>query len=728
MKRISVFVVIMLTASGLGASGKIMNLNKPAEEETPVPSMSLPKPPEAVGADIGKLRKSDPVAIDGDAALASFAGVKGSGTMEDPYVIENLCFEISDKPGFSVEKTAKHLVLRNISVSGKATDFPVQTPGISIKNSSNVRILNCESFGNDGIYIGGCKNVTVERCLLKSVINGIFSSGGGQIKALYNYVSDSVKYGVFLYNGPDAEIAHNYVEWTGREGIGTNGGNSFNHYYHDNVIMHCGWTAINLEVNFRSDSTRPDNSRIENNLVGYSHYGIILMGKDLTCKNNKVFYSSQDGLLVLEASGLEIKNNIIVYAGLNGIDLLSGKNVKIEDNLIFQTNQGIYSKIGGVKITGNEFQQFFTGVKSDNKIGNLQVTKNRFGYGRNGVVLNGDGNTVSENTFSHQIISASIGGDRNTVVGNNFRHTGDVIRISGSGNIFSDNGCFNINYGGIMLHKASNTKITRNLVSNLTANVFIVNESKDNIFSGNAVGNSLNSFNNGTFDFTKAESNTIDGNVFKNINLLIRFKDANSSGNIFEKNTYENVGKNIEDAFKASNPEKKNHFDVQFQAALPEQKQDIIAGKPYTSQTSAWCFYKHVKLAGKINAQKSDAGITKENGKIICEFSGLIPEAVPWGTGAVLILPEEIPAKKQVNLSFKARLIDGEGNLYIVRLFGGDSRFSLKLEKEANEFNVKMLLSDTYPTRHIIFSLHNPAVPNSVVPGKLELSDITLQY
>ena len=97
-----------------------------------------------------------PIFINGDNSFTPSNGVSsGSGTADDPYVIENLLIDASGSHGIWIENTTKHFIIRNCVVeNGGGTHW-----GIYLKNVRNGRIENNTCENNlDGIALGLSSN------------------------------------------------------------------------------------------------------------------------------------------------------------------------------------------------------------------------------------------------------------------------------------------------------------------------------------------------------------------------------------------------------------------------------------------------------------------------------------------------------------------------------------------------------------------------------------------
>lgn len=82
-----------------------------------------------------------PILIEGDRGFL-LEGLKGSGTEDDPYVIEGWVIDASSADGICVRNTGKYLTIRNCEIVGNP-----QHVGIRLENVAHVRVENCRTRG-----------------------------------------------------------------------------------------------------------------------------------------------------------------------------------------------------------------------------------------------------------------------------------------------------------------------------------------------------------------------------------------------------------------------------------------------------------------------------------------------------------------------------------------------------------------------------------------------------
>ena len=135
-----------------------------------------------------------PIYISGDGGFTPANGVvSGSGTLADPFVIEEYTISITFNSGIYIEDTSGHYVLRNITVLGQrrggssgislsnSTHGLIQRVivdatenGIRVDASSALVIDNCTvSNGTTGVLLNGCDSVVVRNVAATGFQNGI---------------------------------------------------------------------------------------------------------------------------------------------------------------------------------------------------------------------------------------------------------------------------------------------------------------------------------------------------------------------------------------------------------------------------------------------------------------------------------------------------------------------------------------------------------------------------
>jgi parallel beta-helix repeat protein len=447
--------------------------------------------------------------------------------------------------------------------------MPVEFSAIQINESKNIVISLNEVTRCHGITIKKSENITVSKCQVFSTIHGIFSDRGRNIKANYNWVEDSVKYGIFLYNGPDHEIGHNYVAWTGREGIGTNGNQCQNHYYHDNTIIHAGWTAINVEENFvKPGKLGTAKTRVENNLIVDTYYGIILMGNGVICDSNKIYYSSQDGIIIVNnpnAKNHKVKNNLIVGSAQNGIWISQKSSGHlISGNQIIQSHTAVNLEGENCKLVENRISRFMNGINSNVK--QVEIVSNEIFQGRNGMSISRaqGGTKITGNHFHHVLVAMWMSDSEKVELTDNiFNNCPRLPQIRKSNNILFKKNKALYTSRGIGLRNTSDCIISENTFYSALCWFVWVEDGKNNKIEKNQIKDVLCQFNGGSaIRLKNAENNFVGSNIITNSKIGFQLEGKKCNGNTIEKNTLDNVSTPLLVEPKKDKEEmlKKNHI------------------------------------------------------------------------------------------------------------------------------------------------------------------------
>ncbi len=521
-----------------------------------LPEPNIPKPPRDTGIiNWQSLRQSSPLEFNQiqlkKEVLKSDGIVKGKGTKDDPYIIKNLYIKgITDKPGILLKNIKTHLIIENVLVDGVPINgnAPARAFGIAMENCEGIVISHCQISRCQGIGAYGVKtqNILFENNYVFSTTKGIMTNGVNYCIAKGNYITDSAEYGVFLYGGHDNVVENNYVNWTGREGIGTNG-NSPRQTYKDNIILNTGWTAINLEGTV-------DNSIVKNNLIVNSYYGIILAGNKSICENNNVFYNSQMGIFAYgDDENMLIKNNLIVGSGQQGINVYSPgtKKVKIISNKVFLSDTGINVNGTGAIIEKNDISQFYWGitVSADACI----IKENSIYRGRNAMDIANIPNTLKEKTIIEKnylfdlLAGITIQGIKNVfVIDNKIKYVGQGISIYNGLNLTIRNNKFiQIPYLGIELSDSYNCLIIKNKLVNGTSIGITIEKGEKNIIRDNNIVNFLSESLGGGIIIKNTKDNIITDNRLEKCVVAVVFDGGKNQNNILRNNSYVNNQLNI---------------------------------------------------------------------------------------------------------------------------------------------------------------------------------------
>lgn len=266
-----------------------------------------------------------PILIDGNADFTPVNGVvSGSGTENDPYIIEGWEIDASSAHGVEIRNTTAHFIVRNCYVrrgrSGKHS-------GIHLSNVRNGRISNVTSGNNFyGIYLGSSSNNLIENCTVENNSYGVYLTsspnntfrGNSLSKNWRNFSIIDIKISNFYQdidtsNEIDGKPIYYVVE---RENL-----------VFDGNAMDIGYLAL---VSCRNIQVR--NLHLNNN----SH-GVLLAGTSRSTVKNCRFENNSYGVQ-LHSSTNNLIENCATLNGTHGVYLYFSSNQNIIRNCTISRN------------------------------------------------------------------------------------------------------------------------------------------------------------------------------------------------------------------------------------------------------------------------------------------------------------------------------------------------------------------------------------------------------
>jgi len=345
-----------------------------------------------------------PIYIDGNAGFTKPDPVNGggSGTLGDPYIIENYIIDASTTYGIIIRNTTAYFVIRNCYVHDGRNNGNL---GIWLENVVNGKIENSTSENNDYAGIGFSESDN-------NIIRTAFTkNNNGQGIILYDSenniiinctAENNIDKGIVLVRSQN-NLIKNCIGINNWAGVEFNSSNN-------NVVENCvggGNRGSGIYLG-DSDNNLLKNCTIENNrgdgiLLEYSNNNIL---DNNTCKNNDGsgirFYYSDNNLL---------KNCTTSNSGSNGIQLWNSDN-----NII--TNCTVGNNYGGIALfysSNNEvstnivennspWSGIFIGYSSDNNLVSNNIMKNN----SCGIYLytNSENNSIFHNNFINNMNQA----------------------------------------------------------------------------------------------------------------------------------------------------------------------------------------------------------------------------------------------------------------------------------------------------------------------------------
>ena len=246
-----------------------------------------------------------PISIIGNAGFTKPDPVNGggSGTADDPYIIENWDINASSANGINIENTTAHFIIRNCLVENGGSLYHA---GIKLDNVVNGRVENCTSGNNYiGIWLSSSSNNTLtnNRCE-NNIVYGIrlyLSSNN----TLTNNTCFNNWSGIYLYHSPNNTLTNNTCSNTSPNGI-------YLRYSDNNILSNniCSnnYDGICLEYS--------NNNTLSSNTCSYNSNGIYFEYSNNNILSNNTCSNSYNGIfLYLYSDSNRIKNNTVENNG-----------------------------------------------------------------------------------------------------------------------------------------------------------------------------------------------------------------------------------------------------------------------------------------------------------------------------------------------------------------------------------------------------------------------------
>jgi parallel beta-helix repeat protein len=368
-------------------------------------------------ATIGGLTPHVPIHIQNNSGFTPANGVvDGSGTENDPYIIENWSIDVSTAHGIWIENTTAHFIIRNCLVENGRGNYHYYR-GIYLDNVLNGRIENntCRNnyFGIQ-LYYSSYNNLSNNTCLNND--QGIrldYQSDNNTLSR--NTCENNREIGILLSSSEGVKMRNNTLS-NNQHNFGVLGGliTDFNHDIDESNLVN--GKPIRYLVGH------------SNEVVGFSvdvgYLGLV------NCDNvrvaNLTLGNNVDGILLAFTENSQVKNCTVENNAL-GIRLVSSVNNTLDNN----------------------------------------TCENNYYYGI--WLCYSDNNRICHNDLENNV-SEGIGlfpySSNNTLDNNNCLKNDDgICLVLSNNNTLSHNTCEN-NHFGITLHNSSNNRMFSNRIKN----------------------------------------------------------------------------------------------------------------------------------------------------------------------------------------------------------------------------------------------------------------------
>jgi len=366
----------------------------------------------------------------------------GSGTLGDPYIIENYIIDASTANGIDIMNTTAHFVVRNCVVeNGWIAENEVNYDGIELINVVNGKIDNNICENNDyGILLvtNSDNNVLTNNTCENNIWYGIRLEYSSNNALTNNTCENNKYYGIGLHYADNNTLDNNTIE---------NGGHGIYLYDSDNIKMRNN-TLSNNRYNFGMEGTTLSH------FVHDIDTSNLVNGKPiryLMDNSNEVIGPSLEiGFLgLVNCDDIRVENLVLDH-NKQGILIASTQDSRVE-NCIFDNNaHGIYLSF------------------SDNNI----LTNNTCENGGRGITfLTSSNNTLTNNTVeNNKYYGIHLGDSDNNIIKNNTfsSENEDGVRLYSSDNNIIENNTIenNARYGIHLVSSDNNTIYHNNFINN----------------------------------------------------------------------------------------------------------------------------------------------------------------------------------------------------------------------------------------------------------------------
>ncbi|MHA1520567.1 MAG: NosD domain-containing protein [Promethearchaeota archaeon] len=284
----------------------------------------------------------DPIIIDNDGggdytwtqAVAQPEGwCSGSGSIDDPYVIENVTIDGNGLSScLTIRDSNVNFIIRNCYFFN-LTDDNYNLGGIDLENVNNSKIIDNIFLDNHiGIHLYSSYNNIIQNNYIdtEGFLNpyvGIFLEHYSQNNSIIeNEINNNYHQGngiILNYECDFNTISGNLVLNNVDDGIWI-GWSSFNHVLHNTILNSYNGIKSN---GFSSPQTN-NNNTIKNNFLSNNNIGVLMQGTlNSTISNNFIHNSTETGFSILDTGSKDniifnnsFYGNIVSHAIDNGID------------------------------------------------------------------------------------------------------------------------------------------------------------------------------------------------------------------------------------------------------------------------------------------------------------------------------------------------------------------------------------------------------------------------
>ncbi len=284
-----------------------------------------------------ELTPHDPISITSDSNFTDY-GFPGSGTVEEPYIIEGYNITTTDDNGIFISMTTKYFVIRNCYVEAKYS-------GICIFNVTDgtATVINntCSNNYWEGImlYYSGSSTVTNNTCNNNG--DGIYLSYSGSSTVTNNTCNSNNGEGIKLCHSGSSTVTNNTCNNSDWDGIKLY--NSDSSTVTNNTFTNCGlyidehtidaYLSYTIENNWVNGKKLGFYTNLDSTTISEPIYGQLILVKcnSVTVCDQILNYASV-GLSLYSCTSSVIINNTCNNNYYQGIKFYYSESAKVENN------------------------------------------------------------------------------------------------------------------------------------------------------------------------------------------------------------------------------------------------------------------------------------------------------------------------------------------------------------------------------------------------------------
>ena len=482
----------------------------------------------------------------------------GSGTMGDPYIIENLTMIGYDhQASIWIIEPNVYFIIRNCTF--------IDTPSaLDIMDANNAKFIN-NTFSNagTGIRFSSCEHNTIFGNKFYGGYAGIYFNGdfGHNVTGneFYNtnsglrIVNDA--YDCLIYSNTFNDNIDAIYLWAGENNnFSSNIMNGCGFYFdyepgraETNIIettnlvngkpLYCYKNKLNLNSNNFTNAgqvilIKCNNSQISYLNLSYTNRGITL----ISCKNNTLInlncsFNNYAGIYLRDCFNISLNNNIATYNNYDGIRISNGNGFNLTNNHMIDCGLNIYGELK---------DYYFNDIDTTNEVHNRPLY----------YIINQTGLDPSSYPNAGQLILI----DCNSSIIKNlelYNTSQGLVAYHCYNNQYSNISSF-FNYIGIYLVSCSNNIISgNNATQNGAYGIYFYSDCNNNTIIGNELSNNtysglyISGYNNKLID------NIITNNQYYGLGLGGQYNNAtynyisnNDKSGIYLSGSYNKISKN----------------------------------------------------------------------------------------------------------------------------------------------------------------------------------------